>query len=76
MAFRCTHHDHQQRQRFTASIVLLNRCGLCGGPNGGGCGVGDSGDAALQAAFEEVVAPAVERFAPDIILVRTTSRPL
>lgn len=30
---------------------------------------GDSGDAAMAAAFEEVVAPAACRFAPDIILV-------
>ena len=31
---------------------------------------GDSGDAAMAAAFEEVVGPAAERFQPDIILVR------
>jgi len=31
---------------------------------------GDSGGAAMSAAFEEVVAPAAERFRPDIILVR------
>ena len=30
---------------------------------------GDSGDAAMQAAFEEVVGPAAERFQPDIMLV-------
>ena len=30
---------------------------------------GDAGDAAIKAAFEEVVAPALHRFAPDIILV-------
>ena len=30
---------------------------------------GDSGDAAMMAVFEEVVAPAARRFQPDIILV-------
>ena len=32
-------------------------------------GAGDSGDAAIMAAFEEVVLPAAERFQPDLILV-------
>lgn len=32
----------------------------------------DSGDAAMLAVFEEVVAPAAERFQPDLILVRAT----
>lgn len=31
---------------------------------------GDSGASAIKTAFEEVVAPAAHRFAPDIILVR------
>ena len=33
-------------------------------------GAGDAGDSAIKAAFEEIVAPAAHRFAPDIILVR------
>ncbi len=32
---------------------------------------GDSGDAAMAAAFDEVVGPAAERFQPDIILARS-----
>ena len=35
------------------------------------CCTGDSGSAAMSAAFEEVVAPAAERFRPDILLVRS-----
>jgi hypothetical protein len=34
---------------------------------------GDSGDAAMAAAFDEVVGPAAERFQPDIILARSLS---
>ena len=30
---------------------------------------GDAGDTAIKAAFEEIVAPAMHKFAPDIILV-------
>ena len=33
------------------------------------CHAVDSGDAAMLAVFEEVVAPAAERFRPDLILV-------
>ena len=35
-----------------------------------GIGAGDAGDAAMAAAFDEVIGPAAERFQPDIILVR------
>jgi len=34
----------------------------------GAC-TGDAGDSAIRAAFEEIVAPAAQRFCPDIILV-------
>ena len=43
-------------------LLVLRKCDYC-------C-TGDSGGAAMSAAFEEVVAPAAERFCPDIILVR------
>ena len=33
---------------------------------------GDAGDAAVKAAFEEIVAPAAHRFKPDIVLVGFT----
>ena len=33
-------------------------------------GAGDAGDAAMAAAFDEVIGPAADRFQPDIILVR------
>ena len=37
--------------------------------------VGDAGDSAIRAAFEEIVAPAALSFKPDIVLVGRFSKP-
>ena len=37
-------------------------------------GAGDAGDAAMVAAFDEVIGPAAERFQPNIILVRAVPK--
>ena len=48
------------------SVRRCLACMVCSFPGS----AGDSGDAAMMAVFEEIVAPAAARFQPDIILVR------
>lgn len=55
MSFCPVHKQNSERHKATAATAH--------------CSAGDSGDAAIRAAFEEIVAPAAHRFKPDMILV-------